>query len=95
MATSELLFVWYRDNMCNQVYCNVEVRFYWLPMLVLLYPDEVCHGLLTSVVCPAQGMHWIDDDRIAVASDRAKSKQDFVCTVHDQSLALFMLPPGA
>ena len=40
-------------------------------------------------------MHWIDDDRIAVASDRAKSNQGFVCTVHDQSLALFMLPPGA
>ncbi len=36
MATSELQCLGCRDNMCNQVYCNVEVRDCWLPKLVPL-----------------------------------------------------------
>lgn len=36
VAASELQCLGCRDNMCNQVYCNVEVRDCWLPKLVPL-----------------------------------------------------------
>ena len=44
------------------------------------------------VYCTVEGLSWIDDQRITVTLDRAKADQPFVCTLKDQSIAMFALP---
>lgn len=47
------------------------------------------------VYCTVEGLSWLDNQRITVTLDRAKSDQPFVCTLKDQSIAMFALPYGA
>lgn len=44
------------------------------------------------VYCTVEGLSWIDSQRITVTLDRAKADQPFVCTLKDQSIAMFALP---
>lgn len=40
------------------------------------------------------GVEWIDDDRLMLASDRAKADQPYICTPRDQSVHIMVLPHG-
>lgn len=42
--------------------------------------------------CNVEGIAFVDDHRVAVVSDEAKSKQSFVCDKHDQAIQVFALP---
>ena len=59
-------------------------------------------GLLTAappppvqmVYCNGEGLQWLDNYRLLVASDKAKAKQPFWCDAKDQSIHIFAMPPG-
>ena len=40
------------------------------------------------------GVEWIDEDRLMLASDRAKADQPYICTTRDQSVHIMVLPHG-
>ena len=44
------------------------------------------------IYCNVEGIQWLDDDRLVIVSDKAKSAQPYWCTIHDQTLTLFALP---
>ena len=44
--------------------------------------------------CNAEGIQWLDNYRLLVTSDKAKSSQPFWCDTKDQSIHIFALPPG-
>ena len=44
--------------------------------------------------CNAEGLQWLDNYRLLVASDKAKSTQPYWCDTHDQSIHIFAFPPG-
>lgn len=44
------------------------------------------------VYCTVEGVQWIDDVRLAIASDKTKSNQPFRCLEHDQRVSIFALP---
>lgn len=46
------------------------------------------------VYCNAEGIAWLDEYRVLIVSDKAKSKQDVACVRHDQSAAIFVVPSG-
>jgi hypothetical protein len=52
-------------------------------------------GACRTVWCNAEGLVWLDARRLAVATDRAKASQSFVCTSKDEALGTFALPDGA
>jgi hypothetical protein len=45
--------------------------------------------------CNPEGLAFLDSDRLAIASDRAKSTQPFWCTDKDETVGVFALPDGA
>jgi hypothetical protein len=47
-----------------------------------------------QIYCNVEGVEWIDDDRLMLASDRAKATQPFICTPRDQSVHVMVLPHG-
>ena len=49
--------------------------------------------LSTRLPLGVQGVEWIDDDRLMLASDRAKADQPFICTVRDQSVHIMVRAP--
>lgn len=46
------------------------------------------------VYCNAEGLQWLDNYRLLVASDKAKSRQPFWCDAHDQAIHIFAFPPA-
>lgn len=52
-------------------------------------------GMCRSIWCNAEGLAWLDKTRLAVATDRAKASQSYVCTSKDEALGTFALPDGA
>jgi hypothetical protein len=52
-------------------------------------------GACRSIWCNAEGLAWLDKTRLAVATDRAKASQSYVCTSKDEALGTFALPDGA
>lgn len=54
---------------------------------MLILTDTPC-----CVLCA--GVEWIDEDRLMLASDRAKADQPYICTVRDQSVHIMLLPHG-
>jgi hypothetical protein len=44
------------------------------------------------IYCNVEGIDWLDDTRLVIASDKAKSTQPYRCIEHDQSLGIFALP---
>lgn len=49
---------------------------------------------LQMTYCNAEGIQWIDADRVIVVSDKAKTKQPFWCDAKDQSVHIFAIPPS-
>jgi hypothetical protein len=47
-----------------------------------------------TIFCNAEGIQWLDNYRLLIASDKAKSKQPYWCSTHDQSIHIFSMPPG-
>lgn len=47
------------------------------------------------VYCNAEGIQWIDHDRVIIVSDKAKTKQPFYCDAKDQSVHIFAVPARA
>lgn len=45
-----------------------------------------------QIYCNVEGVTWLDDARLIVSSDKAKSDQPYRCTAHDQSIGIFALP---
>lgn len=69
----------------------------WWGGRLVLFGRSVCSPppikkLLRQIYCNVEGVSWLDDSRLIVASDKAKSDQPYVCTEHDQSIAIFALP---
>ena len=46
------------------------------------------------VFCNAEGIAFMDEYRLLIVSDKAKSKQGEACLAHDQSAAIFVVPSG-
>lgn len=46
------------------------------------------------IYCNAEGIQWLDDYRILIASDKAKSNQPYWCDAKDQSIHIFSFPPA-
>jgi hypothetical protein len=42
--------------------------------------------------CNVEGVEWLDNERLVIASDKAKSTQHHRCTDKDQSIAIVALP---
>lgn len=42
--------------------------------------------------CNVEGIQWIDDVRIAIASDKAKKTQPYRCVAKEQRVSIFALP---
>eukprot|EP00884_Botryococcus_braunii_P014697 jgi/Botrbrau1/23228/Bobra.0041s0070.2 len=42
--------------------------------------------------CNIEGVAWMDDLRIVATSDKAKSRQEWSCSIKDQSIHQFMFP---
>ena len=56
---------------------------------VLTFPrNSACE----IVYCNVEGVHWLDDYRIIVTSDKAKSTQPWRCVAKDQSVHIFAVP---
>lgn len=47
-----------------------------------------------QIYCNIEGVEWIDDDRLMLASDRSKADQPYICTRRDQSVHIMVLPHG-
>lgn len=47
-----------------------------------------CH----IIYCNVEGLQWLDEYRIVISSDKAKSKQPFHCDTKDQSIHIFAMP---
>lgn len=45
------------------------------------------------IYCNAEGIQWLDDYRLLIVSDKAKSKQPYWCDQKDQSVHIFSFPP--
>lgn len=52
--------------------------------------DSHCH----AIYCNAEGVQWLDNQRLLITSDKAKSKQPFWCDAKDQSIHIFGMPPA-
>ena len=52
--------------------------------------NDVCQ----MVYCNAEGIQWLDNYRLLVASDKAKSSQPVECVARDQSIHIFAMPSG-
>ncbi|PSC67394.1 hypothetical protein C2E20_8907 [Micractinium conductrix] len=59
-----------------------EGHVFWLPR------NAHCE----MIYCNAEGIQWIDNYRVVVASDRAKRTQPFWCDDKDQSIHMFTMP---
>lgn len=46
------------------------------------------------VYCNAEGIHFLDDYRLIIVSDKAKKNQPFQCDEKDQSVHIFAFPAG-
>jgi hypothetical protein len=53
---------------------------------------NVLSALPQMIYCNAEGVAWIDNYRVVVASDKAKSKQPFWCVRAWSLLLLFAAP---
>jgi hypothetical protein len=47
------------------------------------------------IFCNVEGVQWLDDVRLVIASDKAKKDQPFRCVDHDQRVSIFALPEDA
>lgn len=47
------------------------------------------------IYCNVEGIQWLDDVRIVIASDKAKKDQPFRCVEKEQRVHIFALPEGA
>ena len=49
----------------------------------------------STIYCNMEGIDWIDENTVVAVSDKTKSKgrQDFQCSLGDQSIFLFTIPP--
>lgn len=47
-----------------------------------------------TIFCNAEGIQWLDNYRLLIASDKAKSTQPYWCGTHDQSIGIFAMPHG-
>ncbi|KAF6264263.1 hypothetical protein COO60DRAFT_171905 [Scenedesmus sp. NREL 46B-D3] len=47
------------------------------------------------IFCNVEGVQWLDDVRLVIASDKAKKDQPFRCVDHDQRVSIFALPVHA
>lgn len=60
-------------------------------------PGQVFHlprdNHCERIYCNVEGIQWIDDYRLVLTSDKAKSTQPFWCDFKDQSVHIFSLPP--
>jgi len=65
-------------------FTSEEGTIYHLPR------DNHCH----MIYCNAEGIQWLDNYRLLVSSDKAKSRQPFWCDAKDQSIHIFAMPPG-
>lgn len=58
---------------------------------------SMSHRIISPIAikpCAFAGVEWIDDDRLMLASDRAKADQPYICTARDQSVHIMVLPHG-
>jgi hypothetical protein len=47
------------------------------------------------IFCNVEGVQWLDDVRLVIASDKAKKDQPFRCVDHEQRVSIFALPEDA
>jgi hypothetical protein len=47
------------------------------------------------IYCNVEGIQWLDDVRIVIASDKAKKDQPFRCVAKEQRVHIFALPESA
>uniref|UniRef100_A0A383W8D3 Uncharacterized protein n=1 Tax=Tetradesmus obliquus TaxID=3088 RepID=A0A383W8D3_TETOB len=47
------------------------------------------------IFCNVEGVQWLDDVRVVIASDKAKKDQPFRCVDHEQRVSIFALPEGS
>lgn len=76
------MYVGYFDFEALDFTLRDEERIYHFPR------DNHCD----MIYCNVEGVAWLDDFRVIIASDKAKSTQPYRCTPHDQSIGIFALP---
>ncbi len=86
VLSQENAAVWIGDFDIEKVdFSSEEGVLYHLPR-----SDTTCQ----TVFCNAEGIQWLDNYRLLIASDKAKSTQPYWCGPHDQSIGIFAMPPG-
>lgn len=68
-------------------------------IVIVSTPVTVVPAALSACVqmifCNVEGVQWLDDVRLVIASDKAKKDQPFRCVDHDQRVSIFALPVHA
>ena len=85
VLSQENAAVWIGDFDPEKVdFTSEEGSVYHLPK------SDTCQ----TIFCNAEGIQWLDNYRLLIASDKAKSSQPYWCSTHDQSIHIFSMPPG-
>jgi len=85
ILSQENAAVWIGDFDIEKVdFASENGKIYHLPR------SDTCK----TIFCNAEGIQWLDNYRLLIASDKAKSKQPYWCSTHDQALHIFSMPPG-
>lgn len=75
--------IWIGDFIGDELrFASEEGQLFHLPR------DNHCE----MIYCNAEGIVWVDNYRIAIASDKAKARQPYWCDAKDQSIHLFAMP---